>query len=133
VVEVLGDDYLAAIVPLIVNAVLNEHQLVIDVITFVARGDFPRSRLGEKQRGKILSQWVTRKLSPRILCLLIVVERLNNSLFEIQRMIIDIRAVFEVLVYEMKRLRMVTGTKLRIVLVLQLILLVGDCLLKMEV
>ena len=132
-VEVLGDDYLAAIVPLIVNAVLNEHQLVIDVIAFVARGDFPRSRLGEKQRGKILSQWVTRKLSPPILCLLIVVEPLNNSLSEIQRMIIDIRAVFEVLVYEMKRLRMVTGTKLEIVLVLQLILLVEDCLLKMEV
>ena len=60
----MGDDYLAAVVPLIVNAVLNEHQLVIDVIAFVARGDFPRSRLGEKQRGKILSQWVTRKLSP---------------------------------------------------------------------
>lgn len=62
VVEVLNDEYLAPIVPLIVNAVLNEHQLVIDVITFVARGDFPRSRLGEKQRGKILSHWVTRKL-----------------------------------------------------------------------
>lgn len=61
-VEVLTDEYLGAIVPLIVNAVLNEHQLVIDVITFVARGDFPRSRLGEKQRGKILSHWVTRKL-----------------------------------------------------------------------
>lgn len=65
-VEVLGEEYsyLAAIVPLIVNAVLNEHQVVIDVLTFVARGDFPRSRLGEKQRGKILSQWITRKLFP---------------------------------------------------------------------
>ena len=62
VVEVHNDEYLASVVPLIVNAVLNEHQVVIDVITFVARGDFPRSRLGEKQRGKILSHWVTRKL-----------------------------------------------------------------------
>ena len=62
VIEVLTDEYLAALVPLVVNAVLNEHQVVIDVITFVARGDFPRSRLGEKQRGKILSHWVTRKL-----------------------------------------------------------------------
>ena len=26
------------------------------------RGDFPRSRLGEKQRGKILASWVTRKM-----------------------------------------------------------------------
>jgi len=62
VVEVHNDEYLASVVPLIVNAVLNEHQVVVDVITFVARGDFPRSRLGEKQRGKILSHWVTRKL-----------------------------------------------------------------------
>lgn len=64
VVEVLNDEWLASVVPLIVNAVLNEHQAVIDVIDFVARGDFPRSRLGEKQRGKILSHWVTRKLYP---------------------------------------------------------------------
>jgi len=28
----------------------------------VARGDFPRSRLGEKQRGRILASWVGRKL-----------------------------------------------------------------------
>jgi hypothetical protein len=62
VVEVHNDEFLGSVVPLIVNAVLNEHQVVIDVITFVARGDFPRSRLGEKQRGKILSHWVTRKL-----------------------------------------------------------------------
>jgi hypothetical protein len=62
VLEVLTDEHLPSIVPLAVNAVLSEHQVVIDVITFVARGDFPRSRLGEKQRGKILSHWVTRKL-----------------------------------------------------------------------
>ena len=103
----MGDEYLAAIVPLIVNAVLNEHQLVIDVITFVARGDFPRSRLGEKQRGKILSQWVTRKLSPPVLRLLILVEPLNNSLSETQRMIVGIQTVFKVLVYEMRPPQMV--------------------------
>jgi len=62
VLEVLTDEHLPSIVPLTVNAVLSEHQVVIDVITFVARGYFPRSRLGEKQRGKILSHWVTRKL-----------------------------------------------------------------------
>jgi hypothetical protein len=53
--------YLASIVPVIVNAILNEHQLVVDIIAFVAKGDFPHSRLGEKQRGKILASWVTRK------------------------------------------------------------------------
>ena len=34
----------------------------MDIIAFVSKGDFPRSRLGEKQRGKILASWVTRKM-----------------------------------------------------------------------
>ena len=34
----------------------------MDIVAFVAKGDFPRSRLGEKQRGKILASWVTRKM-----------------------------------------------------------------------
>lgn len=54
--------YLASIVPVIVNAILNEHQVIVDIIAFVSQGDFPRSRLGEKQRGKILASWVTRKM-----------------------------------------------------------------------
>ena len=62
VVEVFRKAYLASIVPVIVNAVLNEHQIVVDIVAFVGQGDFPRSRLSEKQRGKILASWVTRKL-----------------------------------------------------------------------
>lgn len=54
--------YLASIVPVVVNAILNEHQVIVDIIAFVSKGDFPRSRLGEKQRGKILASWVTRKM-----------------------------------------------------------------------
>lgn len=54
--------YLASIVPVIVNAILNDHQIVVDIVAFVNKGDFPRSRLGEKQRGKILASWVTRKM-----------------------------------------------------------------------
>lgn len=61
-VEVFRKAYLASIVPVVVDAILNEHQLVVDMIAFVSNGDFPRSRLGEKQRGKILASWVTRKL-----------------------------------------------------------------------
>lgn len=61
-VEVLRTAHLSSIVPVIVNAVLNEHQVVIDRIAFCARGDFPRSRLREKQRGKILASWITRRL-----------------------------------------------------------------------
>ncbi|KAI6800910.1 AMP-binding protein [Hortaea werneckii] len=62
VAEVRTRAYLASLVPVIVNAVLNEHQLVLDIVAFVAMGDFPRSRLGEKQRGKILAGWVSRKM-----------------------------------------------------------------------
>lgn len=54
--------FLASLVPVIVNTVLNEHQLVLDIVAFVAFGDFPRSRLGEKQRGKVLGNWVSRKM-----------------------------------------------------------------------
>ncbi|KAI0380971.1 acetyl-CoA synthetase-like protein [Hypomontagnella monticulosa] len=61
-VEVSRKAYLASIVPVIVNAILNDHQIVVDIVAFVNRGDFPRSRLGEKQRGKILASWVTRKM-----------------------------------------------------------------------
>lgn len=61
-VEVLQKAYLASMVPVIVNAILDEHQLVVDIVAFVAKGDFPRSRLGEKQRGRILAGWVGRKL-----------------------------------------------------------------------
>lgn len=61
-VEVARKSYLASIVPVIVNAILNDHQIVVDIVAFVNKGDFPRSRLGEKQRGKILASWVTRKM-----------------------------------------------------------------------
>lgn len=62
VVEIFRRNFLASMVPVIVNAILNEHQLVIDIVAFVSKGDFHRSRLGEKQRGKILAGWVTRKM-----------------------------------------------------------------------
>jgi acyl-CoA synthetase (AMP-forming)/AMP-acid ligase II len=62
VVEIFRRSFLASMVPVIVNAVLNEHQLITDIVAFVGKGDFHRSRLGEKQRGKILAGWVTRKM-----------------------------------------------------------------------
>lgn len=61
-IEVSRKNYLGSIVPVIVNSILNEHQIIVDIVAFVNKGDFPRSRLGEKQRGKILAGWVTRKM-----------------------------------------------------------------------
>jgi hypothetical protein len=54
--------HLASLVPVIVNAILNEHQIIVDIVAFVNKGKFPRSRLGEKQRGNILAKWVKRTL-----------------------------------------------------------------------
>lgn len=62
VVEVTRKSFLASLVPVIVDTILGEHQVVADIVAFVSNGDFPRSRLGEKQRGKVLASWVTRKL-----------------------------------------------------------------------
>ncbi len=61
-IEVARKAYLASLVPVIVNAILNEHQIIVDIVAFVSKGDFPRSRLNEKQRGKILAGWVSRKM-----------------------------------------------------------------------
>ncbi|SPO01088.1 probable acyl CoA ligase-like protein [Cephalotrichum gorgonifer] len=62
IVEVPRSPHLACLVPVIVNAILNEHQIVVDIIAFVNKGNFPRSRLGEKQRGTVLAKWVKRSL-----------------------------------------------------------------------
>lgn len=62
-VEVGRKSFLASLVPVIVNSILNEHQIIVDIVAFVPKGVFPRSRLGEKQRGKILAGWVSRKMS----------------------------------------------------------------------
>ncbi|KAJ6160401.1 hypothetical protein N7470_003797 [Penicillium chermesinum] len=62
VVEVTRKSFLASLVPVIVDVILNEHQVVADIVAFVSHGDFPRSRLSEKQRGKVLGSWVSRKL-----------------------------------------------------------------------
>lgn len=62
VVEVTRKSFLASLVPVIVDTILGGHQVVADIVAFVSHGDFPRSRLGEKQRGRVLASWVTRKL-----------------------------------------------------------------------
>lgn len=48
----------ASLVPIIVNTVLSKHHLVVDVIAFMKKGEFPISRLGTKQRARIIDAWV---------------------------------------------------------------------------
>ncbi|KAG5358114.1 hypothetical protein CJU89_4613 [Yarrowia sp. B02] len=62
VCEVTTDKFLASLVPVIASTVLDEHQLIINVVAFIPAKSMPKSRLGEKQRGKVLSQFVSKKL-----------------------------------------------------------------------
>ncbi|KAI5963208.1 uncharacterized protein KGF55_003000 [Candida pseudojiufengensis] len=50
--------YFASLVPLIINTVLSKHHLIIDVVAFIKKGEFPISRLGTKQRARIVDAWV---------------------------------------------------------------------------
>lgn len=49
---------LAALVPLIVNTVFSKHHLIVDIVAFIKKGEFPISRLGTKQRARIVDAWV---------------------------------------------------------------------------
>ncbi|RUP51981.1 hypothetical protein BC936DRAFT_143837, partial [Jimgerdemannia flammicorona] len=55
VVQIKSPDFALSLIPVIVGAVLDEHQFKIDLIVLVAHGQLPKSRLGEKQRGKALA------------------------------------------------------------------------------
>ncbi|KAG2733551.1 hypothetical protein G9P44_003076 [Scheffersomyces stipitis] len=50
--------YFASLVPLIVNTVLSKHHIVVDIVAFIRKGEFPISRLGTKQRARIVDAWV---------------------------------------------------------------------------
>lgn len=48
----------SSLVPLIVNTVFSKHHLVVDIVAFMKKGEFPVSRLGTKQRARIIDAWV---------------------------------------------------------------------------
>lgn len=50
--------YFASLVPLIVNTVLSKHHIIVDIVAFIKKGEFPISRLGTKQRARIVDAWV---------------------------------------------------------------------------
>ncbi|ODV90605.1 hypothetical protein CANCADRAFT_57077 [Tortispora caseinolytica NRRL Y-17796] len=62
IVEINRKNYLPSVVPSIVNNILDKHQLMTDIVVLVPAGKFPKSRLGEKQRGKTLHYWMKGKL-----------------------------------------------------------------------
>ncbi|GBC03878.1 hypothetical protein RclHR1_05380015 [Rhizophagus clarus] len=62
-VEVRASEGILNLVPCIMNSILDEHQFIIDVIVFIGPGTLPKSRLGEKQRTKIMTSWLSGNLS----------------------------------------------------------------------
>ncbi|RLV96660.1 hypothetical protein JA1_000222 [Spathaspora sp. JA1] len=50
--------YYSSLVPLIVNTVFSKHHIIIDIVAFIRKGEFPISRLGTKQRARIVDAWV---------------------------------------------------------------------------
>lgn len=49
---------LSALVPMIVNTVFSKHHIIVDIVAFIKKGEFPISRLGTKQRARIVDAWV---------------------------------------------------------------------------
>ncbi|CUM65737.1 uncharacterized protein PRCAT00003385001 [Priceomyces carsonii] len=58
VCEAKRSRYFASLVPLIVNTVLSKHHIIVDIVAFIRKGEFPISRLGTKQRARIIDAWV---------------------------------------------------------------------------
>lgn len=62
IIDTLRAKYLSSLVPVIFNTVLNDHNLILDIVAFTKPAEFPYSRLGIKQRGKIVERFTTKKL-----------------------------------------------------------------------
>lgn len=62
VVSAKANEHALAIVPLVVNAVLDHHSFLIDTVIVVHPSNFPRSRFGDKMRRKALIAFADKKL-----------------------------------------------------------------------
>lgn len=62
VVDSTRGRFLSSLVPVIFNKVLSDHYLIIDIVAFTKPKCFPYSRLGLKQRRKVVQRFVSKKL-----------------------------------------------------------------------
>ncbi|WPK26766.1 hypothetical protein PUMCH_004127 [Australozyma saopauloensis] len=58
VCEAKRNKNLSSLVPLITNTVFSKHHVFVDIVAFIKKGEFPISRLGTKQRARIVDAWV---------------------------------------------------------------------------
>ncbi|CAG8495242.1 8293_t:CDS:10 [Funneliformis caledonium] len=63
VIETRAKEGILNLVPCVLNSILDEHQFIIDVIVFLGPGTLPKSRLGEKQRAKVMNSWLSGNLT----------------------------------------------------------------------
>ncbi|KAI8647924.1 hypothetical protein BD408DRAFT_407997 [Parasitella parasitica] len=73
VVSVKANEHALAVVPLVVNAVLDNHSFLVDTVIIVHPSNFPRSRFGDKSRRKALNAFIDKKLTA------IYVKRITNQ------------------------------------------------------
>ncbi|OZJ05947.1 hypothetical protein BZG36_01245 [Bifiguratus adelaidae] len=62
VVQIRSAEYATSLVPLLINTVLKNHRFLLDVIVFVGDGKLRKSRFGEKQRGRMLLDYVAQRI-----------------------------------------------------------------------
>ncbi|KAI8098165.1 uncharacterized protein B0P05DRAFT_460540 [Gilbertella persicaria] len=62
VVSVKSNEYALSAVPLVVNAILEHHSFLVDIVVIVHPNHFPRSRFGDKMRRKALVVFAEKKL-----------------------------------------------------------------------
>ncbi|KAJ3333631.1 hypothetical protein HDU76_005860 [Blyttiomyces sp. JEL0837] len=63
VVETTSEKNYAALVPVIVGRMLEEHEILLDIVCFVKQGQILRDRYGKKQRGKMAQSYASSTLS----------------------------------------------------------------------
>ncbi|KAF1806668.1 hypothetical protein FB192DRAFT_1419487 [Mucor lusitanicus] len=73
VVSVKANEHALAVVPLVVNAVLDHHSFLVDTVIVVHPSNFPRSRFGDKMRRKAMIAFADKKLTA------IYVKRITNQ------------------------------------------------------
>ncbi|KAI7903951.1 uncharacterized protein BX663DRAFT_432535 [Cokeromyces recurvatus] len=62
VASIKNNDHALSAIPLIVNAVLENHLFLIDAVVIVHPNNFPRSRFGDKLRKKTMAAFIEKKL-----------------------------------------------------------------------
>ncbi|CAM9014355.1 unnamed protein product [Wickerhamomyces anomalus] len=63
VIDSIRGRYLSSLVPVLFNKVLSDHYLILDIVAFTKPNAFPYSRLGIKQRRKVVDYFVSKKLA----------------------------------------------------------------------